>query len=760
MRLGNPVYIIMGIWALLWGAHASCAEMSPDSILYNELPEFNVVALKQSGSLADQAVSSTTVNLEEIQQNGVSDIKNLSDLVPNFYIPVYGSRITSTIYVRGIGARMDQPSVGLTIDNMPVLNKDAYDLDIADISNVEMLRGPQSALYGRNTMTGLINISTLSPLNYQGLRLKGEAMINKSFRLQGGWYHKFRPDMGFSASLALNSIHGDYKNLYNDTPVGSEKSGSARIKFEWVPTSDLSLLNTFSTSFVKQSGYPYEYVTNKEINYNDTCFYRRFLINDVLTLNYRLTGWELSGILSVQHINDNMTLDQDFLPLSYFTLTQKKQGTDVTGEIIAQRTGTHNYHWLGGVFAFYRHLDMQAPVEFKDAGIENLIEYYRNREFPFYPIRWNSRNFNLDSYFKLPSFGFALYHESRYETNGWKFTGALRMDYERIGLRYRSFTDTSYSVYRNPSGKLDIPFSEMEYCFDEDVLIDDTGKLHTHYLTLLPKVSVLYEFNSGIGNAYLTFGKGYKAGGYNTQMFSDALQQQLMSYMGVGAKYNIDDIVRYKPEYSFNYEVGTHLDFKKLSSSQLSNLTAQLSLFYIDCRDQQLTRFPEGTTTGRIMTNAGKTRSFGGEIAVNWNPWSPLFLNVNYGYTNARFVKYFNGKENFKGKRLPYAPENTLFVQALYNLQNRTLGNNEIIFDVNLRGTGNIYWNESNDITQPFYVLMGASVTLKAPKWELQLWGRNLTATEYDTFYFMSMGNEFVQKGNKLNAGLVIRIFI
>lgn len=738
-------------------AQTILAEEKSDTVV---LPELNIVAIKQAENLNGQPVSFTKVGMSEIQLNEISDIKTLSDIVPNFYIPVYGSRITSSIYVRGIGARMDQPSVGMTIDNMPVLNKDAYDLDVPEMVEVEMLRGPQSALYGRNTMAGLINIRTLSSMRYQGWRLMGEAMLSNSYRLQAGWYHKFSHDMGFSASIGFNSIHGDYRNNYNNSVIGSELSGNARIKFEWLPTTNLSILNTFSTSLGRQNGYAYEFVKTKEINYNDTCFYKRFLLNDVLTLNYDFNELKLSGIMSVQHINDNMTLDQDFLPLSYFTLTQKKQETDLTAEILAQRTGNHKYHWLSGVFAFYRHLDMQAPVTFKADGIKNLIEDHSNSAIPNYPIKWDSPSFVINSDFKLPSFGVAIYHESKYNIGNWKFTGALRLDYERITMHYNSSTNTTYTVYKNPTGNPDIPFSQLEPHRKVTVDIDDNGTLHVDYLTLLPKVSALYELGKEVGNIYLSFGKGYKAGGYNTQMFSDVLQQRLMNFMGVGSRYNIDDVVKYKPEYSFNYELGSHLDLKKLSDSPLANLSVDLSLFYIDCRDQQLTTFPDGTTTGRMMTNAGKTRSFGGELSLVWNPWGPITFNGSYGYTNARFVKYFNGINDFAGKRLPYAPSNTLFLQCLYTLQTNGLGSKSLVFDLNVRGTGDIYWNEENTLKQPFYALLGAGITLKSPKWELQVWGRNLTATDYYTFYFMSISNEFLQRGSRINAGVTLRFFI
>lgn len=735
-------------------------EENADTLNSTMLPELNILSIKQSGNLENQAVSASTVTLGEVTLNDIADIRSLSDLVPNFYIPSYGSRITSSIYVRGIGARMDQPSVGLTIDNLPVLNKDAYDLDIPEIYEIEMLRGPQSSLYGRNTLCGLINIRTISPMQYQGLRLMGEVATNKSIRLSGGWFHKFNRNTALSAVIGLNALHGDFKNEYNGTDVGKEKSGNVRVKFEWFPLANLSIANTLSSSLLYQTGYAYESVELHQINYNDTCFYHRFLLNDALTLNYNHKNLKLSANLSAQYINDNMTLDQDFLPLSYFNLTQKKQATDLTAEFIAQRAGVHNYHWVGGAFAFYRDFKMQAPVTFKQDGIYNLIEQHRNEANLYYPIKWDTDNFLLDSDFKLPSFGVAVYHESRYKAGNWDFTAALRLDYEKITLHYGSYTNTSYTIYSNPSGNLDTPYSQMTPYRNVDILIDDDGTLSMDFLTLLPKVSVLYNLPSALGNVYATFGKGYKAGGYNTQMFSDVLQQKLMGMMGIGAKYNIDEIVKYKPEYCFNYEVGAHLDFYGLSTSDLSNLTAEVSLYYLDCHDQQLTVFPDGTTTGRIMTNAGRTRSLGGELALRWQPWSPLTFTASYGYTNARFIKFNDGREDYAGNRLPYAPQNTLFFQGLYTLAPNTWGGKSLLFDVNVRGTGDIYWNEGNTLRQPLYALLGASVSLKAPRWEVQLWGRNLTNTDYYTFYFMSIGNEFLQRGAKISGGITLRIFV
>ena len=711
------------------------------------LGELNVIALKQVEMLRDDAVASTVLDRTELEHLNTVALKGISDVVPNFYIPDYGSRITSTMYVRGIGARMDQPAVGLNVDNVPYLNKNAYDFDLADIASVEMLRGPQSTLYGRNTIGGLVNITTLSPLRFQGWKIMAQGANGNDWKASAGWYHKFNTDIATAVIGSVSYLGGFFRNRYNGKLLDKELSGSLRWKLDWKLSESVKLRNAASASILRQGGYPYEYVKTGEINYNDTCFYRRFIFNDGLTLNWRHERFVMSSITSIQYLDDNMTLDQDFLPRSFFTLTQRQRETAITEDVVFRGEELDgSLSWVAGAFGFYKHMRMLAPVTFKNDGIAELIESHRNAANPDYPIAWDSREFPLHSDFTIPTGGVAGYAEATYRTGKWKFTAGIRLDWEQSKLNYHSLCDTGYEIYRlGADGSL----SPMRHV---DIDIDDRGRLQRNYFNWLPKVSVLYQLPlEGENNVYANVSKGYKAGGFNTQMFSDVLQQRLMGVMGIGAKYDIDDVVGYRPEYSWNYEIGSHLSFPS------ARLSLDISAFYIDCRDQQLTMFPSGNTTGRIMTNAGRTRSTGAEFSASWNPVSTLELAFSYGYTNAKFKNFFNGIKDFRDKYLPYAPQNTLFAQAQYTFSFPGKFINALTVEANLRGTGRIYWNEDNSLDQPFYSLLGASVTLEGKKWSLQLWGKNLTDTDFYTFYFMSMGNEFLQRGRPLQAGATLR---
>ncbi len=714
-----------------------------DSIL--SLSEVSVSAIKQPHRLSTQPISSTVVSGEVAERHNIVTMKQMSEVAPNLYIPNYGSRMTSSIYMRGIGARIDQPAVGLNVDNVPFLNKDNYDFDLVDIDRIEVLRGPQSVLYGRNTMGGLINIYTLSPFKYQGVRVMGGYGSGNSGKAALSVYQLLDENVAMSLSAYYIRTGGFYTNEYNGEKADWERQGNLRWKMAWRPTDRLNVQNTAALSISRQGGYPYEFIETGKISYNDTCFYKRTGITDGLTIKWDGDSVSLSSITSFQYINDNMTLDQDFQPVEYFTLTQRRHEWALTQDFVASgKVG--DYKWTGGLFGFYKRTSMSAPVDFGEVGIEQLVTGNYNKNNPSYPIEWNQDNFLLNSDFIAPTWGLAAYHQSSYQCKRWTATLGMRLDYERAQLNYRSHTSASYTIY-------DATVSPSVVYSQVPVNIDETGDLNSDYLQLLPKISLSYQWGvSASDNIYVSIAKGYKAGGYNTQMFSDVLQQKVMEQLGIAMNYKVSEIVRYKPEKSWNYEIGGH--FSLLNR----RLTGSLAMFYIDCQDQQLTVFPPGMVTGRIMTNAGRTRSYGVEVSANYKPTERWALSLSYGWNDVRFSEYDNGKQDFEGCRVPYAPQHTLFASATYVQPISQSWLDNIAFTCSARGVGDIYWNEANTIKQPFYALLGASVKFSWRDYSLDVWGENLSDTAYDMFYFISMGNSFLQRGLPCRWGATLRL--
>ena len=121
------------------------------------------MALKESIPLSQVASPVSSIRPELMRATGTYRPNSLSGMVPGLHIPDYGASLTSTIYLRGLGSRMENPVLGLYVDGIPILDKNAYDFDWEAVRSVTLLRGPQGTLYGRNAMGGVLSLSTFSP---------------------------------------------------------------------------------------------------------------------------------------------------------------------------------------------------------------------------------------------------------------------------------------------------------------------------------------------------------------------------------------------------------------------------------------------------------------------------------------------------------------------------------------------------------------------------------------------------------------------
>lgn len=734
-----PLFILSLLCALQisarpWG-NAPTAEA--DTLM--QLEDVSIVAVKQGLNLSQRATAAAVVDSRRIARERISDIKGISGSVPNFFMPDYGSRITSSLYVRGLGARIDNAAVAVTVDGVPLMDKNSFDSDMADIARIEMLRGPQTTLYGRNSMGGAINIYTLAPLAVQGVRFGAEYSTGNSYKFSLAVLHKVGECTGISISGQYGHTDGLFTNLYDGSMCDPSDEGGARIRVQHRTRQGLDIDNTLAFSMVNQGGYPYAYMPTGRIEYNDECSYRRATVSEGLTLRKRWEGVELSSVSSYQFMDDRMRMDQDFLPESYFTLEQAKRMHAITEDLVVRSTRSlGGYDWLVGAFGFYNNTAMGAPVEFKKTGIDSLII----KHIPHDGLTWNEDSFGLDTRFVNHTAGSAIYHESSYSVGGWRLTAGVRGDVEYSRLEFTKFVETS-CTFHTSEGDINRP-----------LCIDQYGAMNQTFVEVAPRLSASYSWSGAWpGMAYATISRGYKAGGFNTQMFSEILRQDLIAEFG-GSPLNEKEVTAYKPERAWNYEVGARLN------SEDGRWRGDVALFAIDCRNQQLTVFPEGELTGRRMTNAGRTRSLGVELSASANPVRGLDLAAAWGFTDARFVEFRSGNSDYSGNHVPYAPQHTLYGSATYTIEIGRKWAERIVVGVQVNGAGRIWWDEAGEFVQPFYALLGASVSYHTAYGSLMLWGRNLTNTRYNTFCFASMGNRFLQRGKPTTLGITLNINI
>ena len=698
----------------------------------------------------------STFLMRRIEERGIASPKNLSAVVPGLNIPDYGTSMTSTIYVRGLGSRMDNPVIGLYVDDVPIIDKNCYDFSFTDIRRIDFLHGPQGTLYGRNSMLGVLSVETLSPTAYQGTRgiIEYGSASTLSAKLSA---YKGR----FGLTAAYGHTDGFFINEYDGSNCGLSDSFSARARFVG-GVGKASLDNILTVSYIDQTGYPYRKLMAGEllpVDYNDKSGYRRFFLMDGFRLKTEWRNWKISSVTSFQTLFDSMDMDQDFTPKSMFTLNQIQEQVAFTQEFIF-KPKTHIVWWDSqtGLFAMVKLNKMSAPVRFLKDGIKSLILDNANSGIPQELGRLNiqEENFLIYSDFDIALGNVAAYHESYFNTGRWTFTAGLRLDFEASRMRYDSGSDIHFIV--SPAMSEYIPFSTK---------VDGTETVR--YAQLQPKLSVSYDATSermrskGLNMSLLaSVSEGYRSGGFNTQIFSDVLQRKMMLGMMESLGVHLDgkgdlstDGLTYKPEICLNYEIGGK--FRMSSAGHI--LESFFTAYRVDCRNQQMTVFPYGNGTGRMMANAGRSRSLGVEAEASWM-WKGLSVSFAGSLMDARFVDYDDGRNDWSGNRIPYSPESTLYLRCGHKFLTRGRFLRSVSLNADINRSGRIYWNEAGDISQSPYSLIGADVRLTTSKAELWLRGQNLTGTEYSVFYFKSVGNSFFQAGKprRFTIGLSINL--
>ena len=642
------------------------AEAPKDTTRVIDIEEVIVIATpKENNRLRQQPLSATSFSQGDMRNNSVTSVKSLSGLVPNLFIPDYGSKLTTSVYVRGIGSRINTPAVGLYVDNIPFIDKSAFDFNYSDIERIDVLRGPQGTLYGRNTMGGLIRVFTKSPFSYQGTDISLGAATYNNYKASINHYHRISDKFAFSAGAFYEHEGGFFENVArNNEKIDKGDEVGGRMRAIWLPKDNLKLDFTVNYEYSNQGGYPYQLTSLSEtdiyyqdlkgdlgkVAYNNECGYMRHLLNGGLNLEHQADNFILSSVTGFQYLKDEMNLDQDFTRKNVYTMSQRQNSKTISEEIVLKSKPGRRWQWTTGVSGFYQWLDTEGPVTFHEDGISSLMENNVNgifkkikEEYPMMPdmsLDITDENILIGGNFKSPMLSTGIYHQSTINDiifEGLSFTAGLRMEYERYWLDYNSNTNINFDF---KIAVMPMPFKGL------NTSPKVNGNISHDYIQLLPKFALQYDFNKS-NNIYASVSKGYRSGGYNIQMFSEIVQGEMIngmiavldekshgmvSQMG-GDKiphyeFNIQETTMYKPEYSWNYEIGSHMTMFD------GRLQADVAAFYMDTHDQQISRFA-ASGLGRITVNAGKSRSIGGELALKAQITDAFSLNGNYGYTHA-----------------------------------------------------------------------------------------------------------------------------
>mgnify|MGYP000845844898 FL=1 len=707
-----------------------------------------------------QPSSLTWLTGRDLAQYRVQSVTDLTSRVPSLFVPDYGSKRSAAIYLRGSGARSAGQTIGLYVDGVPVLNKSGFNFDLPGISGVEVLRGPQGTLYGRNAMSGIINYYTRSAFDYPGGEARVTVGSHQLLRASVEQGVRLSSKLGLSYGLSGTTRRGYFYNETRRAYQDSLRMLGGFVKLEYRPSSQLEMALSFSGDYVRQGGFPYrtdDPATKQALPLAADApeSYERHTATLRYLVSYKWASVQLQSATSYQYLYDRTRMDMDALPQSLFHVTQQLREHGLTQEFILkniQPAGSTGYDWSVGLFGYYDAKRSEAPVHFTYEGLSTIINSglkALKRRAPGMPDLvyidpTRSDKSNLNS-FRMPDWGVALYHESALHLSpAWTITGGLRLDYEHHAISYLS---EGYELGVGISGT-NRPIGVAKPAHLE-------GTQSVGYWHLIPKLSVSWRPTDRL-HAYATITRGLKTGGFNEQSFSDlvstAQQQDLqasISHKGGFDPATIPSHTTYKPEHSWSYELGMRYSQPHLG------LDLSASAYLMQVRDLQLTRFV-ASGAGRMVGNAGASRTLGVELTASKRLWSSLRAHLSYSLTDARFTE--DVKTAPRGNFVPFIPRHTYSV--MLSLHEPIARDWSLLGEVESAGIGEVYWREDNSAKEPLQSTLRARLGVSYRRYTLAVWGANLLDNSYIVFQAASPLGRLYQTSAPRTLGLDLSVRI
>ena len=655
-----------------------------------QLDEVVVTAEKKEELVQKIPASITIINSKQINTFGLWNTKEITGIIPNVYSADPGdSRDISS--VRGITTSSYDPTVATYIDGVNQFSLDTYIPTLFDIERIEVLRGPQGTLYGRNAMGGVINIITKQPTNIS----TGFADIiignyNKK-RITAGFKTPLIKDkLFFGASLLSDKRDGFYTNKFTKSPYDNQNGFSGNYFLTYIISKRWDInLNFKHHGNENQGPFPLVFGSAKAIaspytlNQNATTTMWGKTTNTSLSIRYAGGTFNFNSQTAYQQNYRYYTtpIDGDFSPIDAISIINNYGNQWNNSKVITQdfkfssNNSSNKFKWTAGAFLFYQDAPVKQATRFgKDAN----------------KLMIGDSLFSIINTSTTIKKGVAFFGQATYVINDkLNMSFGLRNDYENQ-------SESVMGQYQHdPSNKF--------YTTTADTL----GR--THFNAFSPKLSLDYQVNN-YSLWYGSYSRGFRAGGLSP-LGSDPSQPPLLGYL---------------PEYSNNFETG-------IKNNWLNNkLILNIALFYTKVTDAQVPSLilPDAIT---ITKNTGQLSSKGIEAELLAIPTKGLLLQYSFGATKASFDKLEIASQgasvNLAGKHPIFTPVTTSLLAAQYSYPISSQ------LQIMLRGEwkyiGTTYFDLANSIKQLPYHLLNVKLGMVYKKMALSFWAKTISCTKY-----------------------------
>jgi iron complex outermembrane receptor protein len=706
----RDVMAVMVLQAAVAGPAAAAADEGP--AVASQLEEIVVTARRTEETLQRVPISMSAISGEDLAERSLESLSDVGQSVPNLLFGERGAsgRGSAVVYIRGVGQAdvrpTYDPAVGVYVDGVFLGRMQGNDLDTMDVERVEVLRGPQGTLFGKNTSGGAVNIVTRQPdlANYQGkLQLtagsrsrfdalgsvniplvvdKAALLVAASHRTQDGYGTRADgQDMAntdrTSGRLALRlQLTDDFSALFAADALTYDETNSMFKLIATFPAPPIALINRFTPvpydeRWLTQSDF-FNFAGGPNSSRGD-------LYGAALTLRYDLGAVELKSISAYRDNVVHSDQDADLSPVTVLDEYDVSRQDQFSQELQASGASLDDrLNWVLGLYYFEESVHNKVDFELVPA----LQPIIGNRSFS------NDLHVRNDSYAAFGQGNYGL-------TEQLRVTAGLRYTHDRKEVDRRNLT--------YPSGVANQPQAIREATSDD----------------VSTRLGLDYQWTPQL-MTYVSAAKGYKAGGFN------------------GRASSVGDFNEYDPEIVWTYELGLRSDF--LDRRVRFNATA----FYSDYSDLQLQISGSTTVNGapapfNVVTNVPEARIVGGEVELRVIPAPGLELSAEAGFTDAEYTQLPTDAQFLASQLIDedsefvYTPKTSLTFAAQYSAALSDRFELRARVDYAHKSTINFDVANSPLLRQKPYGLLNARITLLhvANGLSLAVFGSNLTDERY-----------------------------
>ena len=684
-----------------------CQESAADRKEAKHTEKMVVTAEKREEHPIEVGQSLSVLDAEQLDSAGITNINEASFRIPNLFISAFSARRTSFPFIRGLGSGLGEPAVTTYIDGVPQLTANTSNLEFLDIERIEVLRGPQGTLYGRNTLGGLIQIVTQKPQDHW------QGRIQTDFGDYGHWRQQLsgsgplgRDSVLFDAGVSFFQRDGFADDQFRQTDADQRESFYGKANVVFLPTQSWRIKVGAYAEKDRDGGFVlYDLGAirgrSHEIRNDYDGAADRDLVAPSLTVQHSGARVDFNGVLAYEDWDAEDLSDLDF---SEFDLLRRQVNeaqqqtylearfSSAEGEDLSLGTNA-TLRWMAGVSAFDAQFENATSNEFRPGISMQPFSLFETSDY------------------RLDDNGFAVFGQADlFFAETWEAT---------FGLRY--LDETKEGSYTNTSQAFPPPLNAV------------SGQVDNSYDSVLPRFGLAFRpSNTFMG--FFNAAKGFRSGGFNRNT-------------GTAGGFE------FGPETSWTYEIGAKLH------SQDNRLYGSAAVFQIDWRDRQL-EVPISMVPGRFyLDNVGNAGSQGVELEGGFWLDRHWRADAGFGWTEAEFDQYLdpNTQSEVGGNQLPNVPETTWHFSLNYD---SGTGNGLRYFGhADVLGVGKMYFDNANAASESSYSIANFRAGIRWRGLKIAAWVKNA----FDEVYvpiaipsFFSQSGYVGRNGDPRTAGITL----